>query len=51
MTVADRIWGWGLHSKRWLRGHLALRRNQNVYEVEINAPRVRLTLVYWRSRE
>jgi hypothetical protein len=50
MALADRIWGWGLYPKRWLGGHLALRRNLNVYEVEIITPRFCLTFIYWRKK-
>lgn len=50
MTFADRIWGWGLSPKRWLWGHLELRRNTLVYDIEIHIKRTRLTFTFWRTQ-
>ncbi len=46
---ATSIWGYGLHSRRWLRGHLELRRNRLVYDITINFKRLRFTITIWRK--
>ena len=50
MTFADHIWGWGLYPKRWLWGHLELRRNTLVYDIEIHFKRIRFTLTIWKKK-
>lgn len=43
------IWGYGMYPRRWFWGHVQLRRNTLVYDVEIHFKRLRFTFTFWRK--